>query len=397
MNIGITIQIQEKDSIWKNGIGQNAMMLYRLFKEIDFVDQVYLVDTGSGDFEYTWPYNQFDIIKFSDLKSLREKTSLLVTVGSIPSDKHLKFYKEVNDNKVVAYKGGNALINRTEMAIYGSIKGWPAVGNDSKRSIPPIYEADEVWMVPQQEYHNLDYFEIEYKTKSRVVPFVWSSEFIEHHAQLFKEKGASPWFDDKDFDKWRLVSFEPNMSLLKNMVPILYGVEYAYRQRKDWLEKLIITNAAGHRENIDIIEIVKYMDAFKDGKFGFDGRFPAVHVFSNFTEMVVSNQWGNALNYAYLDAAYFGIPVVHNAHLCQDLGYYYEDFKLKDMSKQILRAVDERKNDITFTERQNKILERYHYTNEDIIKQYALLIKNLWNRNEIDGINKYDWKTNTLI
>jgi hypothetical protein len=148
---------------------------------------------------------------------------------------------------------------------------------------------------------------------------------------------------------------------------------------------------------MDIIAIVKYMDAFKDKKFAFDGRYPIVHILANFAEMVVSQQWGNPLNYAYLDAAYFGIPLVHNAHLCQDLGYYYEDFKLKDMSKQILRAVDERKSDKTYTERQNKILDRYRYTNKSMVEQHALLIKNLWEKNEIDGATNYDWQTNTIV
>ena len=58
----------------------------------------------------------------------------------------------------------------------------------------------------------------------------------------------------------------------------------------------------------------------------FDARFNIVHVLVNFADLVICSQWGNALNYAYLDVVYFGTPLVHNAHLCKDIGYFYNNF-----------------------------------------------------------------------
>lgn len=45
--------------------------------------------------------------------------------------------------------------------------------------------------------------------------------------------------------------------------------------------------------------------------------------------MVISHQWGNPLNYAYLEASWLGYPLVHNATLCQDLGFYYPGFDVQ--------------------------------------------------------------------
>ncbi|MGF6856516.1 DUF2827 family protein [Paraburkholderia sp. CI3] len=43
------------------------------------------------------------------------------------------------------------------------------------------------------------------------------------------------------------------------------------------------------------------------------------------TDIVISHQLENPLNYFYLEVRWQGYPLVHNAHLCADLGYYYRD------------------------------------------------------------------------
>jgi hypothetical protein len=43
------------------------------------------------------------------------------------------------------------------------------------------------------------------------------------------------------------------------------------------------------------------------------GRFKLPWFLSDNVDVVLSHQWGNALNYLYLDAMYAGYPVVHNS------------------------------------------------------------------------------------
>ena len=209
------------------------------------------------------------------------------------------------------------------------------------------------------------------------------------------EKGMTPFFDDKVFDKWKVASVEPNLSVLKNILPIIYSCEYAYKKNPDAFEEFNITNSSKLIKNKTLIDIVKNFESHKDKKMIFDGRYNIIQVISKFADMIVSNQWGNALNYAYLDVVYFGTPLIHNAHLCQDIGYYYEDFKIKDAGDLILKVIEERKSDKEYTKRHREILKRYTIENKEMINQYELLLKNLFEKNEIDG-KQYDWKTNLL-
>lgn len=393
MNIGITTHIKKSGSIWTNGIMQNCMMLYRLLDQIDFVENVYLLNTGEDFDEYPWPYKNFKIYKWGNIDEITEKFQLIITLGTIPNVSELYKFKSKEGNKIVGYKGGNSLVNKMESIIYGQVAGSPNV--KLKSGIVGDF-FDEIWMVPQQEYHNKHFYEIQHKTKAKSVPFVWSPEFIDTHNDLhIKQFNKSAYFNTKSFDKWRIASFEPNLSLLKNMIPLIYMAEEAYRRDNTWLDKVIFTNGKGLSTNKNLIETVKGLDSFKDKKLFFDGRYPVVHILANFSEMVISQQWGNPLNYAYLDVVYFGFPLVHNAYLCQDLGYYYEDFKLKDGANQIMNVVKNHKGDDEYHKRQLRILDRYRYDNPESVKQYGLLIQNLWKKNKIENLN-YNWKTNLL-
>lgn len=401
MNIGITSFFKkEGDSIWKNGISQNVLMLADLLSSIDSY-KVSILNIGEASISdirkipFIENYN-IDILDISTIDRIKNQYNLIITLGGMPSDNLLNIFKSNKDNRIVFYKGGNDFVNQIETILYGQYRGWDYIKmKDKKLNFSSL--CDEVWFVPQQEFHNKDYYEIVYDSKSRVVPFVWSPSFLEKsHKLINKELDNTPYFDDKNFENWRFVSFEPNMSILKNMMPIIYYMNYSYKnlKNKDLIEKLIITNSKGHKENTDLIHAVKDLMLFKDKKISFDNRYPIVYVLSKFSEAVVSHQWGNALNYTYLDASYFGIPLVHNANLCKDLGYYYEDWKLKEASKQVLKVIDERKSDKSYTERQRKILYRYTKKNKDMVDQYKILIDNLWSDNI--GNNIYNSKENLI-
>lgn len=402
MRIAITSGFKQGDSIWKNGIGQNILMLYDVLNAIDIVDKVTLLNVGPViDLSKETYLDGYDFMTMNsqNLDYIRDTYDVLITLGVIPPSDWMDIFKQKDSNKIIFYKGGNSFINQIEMIMYGQFKGWPNVDLSSKKALKPYTNVDEVWMVPQQEFHNKDYYEITFKTKARVVPFVWSSKFIEESANVLRSSGLEPIFDHKEFKKWTLVSFEPNMSVLKNMVPIINYTEHAYRtmtpEHREFFNNLIITNAIGHKKNKELIDTISEFDIFKDKKLFFDGRYPIVYILAKFANMVVSHQWGNALNYAYLDTCYFGIPLIHNAHLCKDLGYYFEDWKLKDASDLILKAMTERLSDEKYTERQRSILNRYTVANQDMLESYKKLLLNLLESKKVD--TSYNWKTNTII
>ena len=395
MKIGITLQLQKKKSLFVNGIDLNCLMFYDVIKEIDFVDKVYLVNTSKEKLtkdeisEIKW-LDGYEIINWDG--NIRDEINFLITLGSVPHDLDLKWFKSVNGNKIVAYKGGNSFILHMEELLFNGKIGDK---NTTKNGILNTKEFDEIWMVPQQEYHNKQYLEIQHDCKARSVPFVWSPKFIEKDANIYKGSTQTPWFDDKVFDKYTIACVEPNTSVLKNMLPILYSYEYAYKLEPELFQKFHVTNATQHLKNSTLLQFASCLTIHKEKKLAFDARWPITVLLAKEHHMIVSHQWGNPLNYAYLDIVYFGFPLIHNAHLCQDIGYYYEGFEVKDGGELIVKAAKERKQDTNYTKRHHEILKRYTIDNTEMIKQYGLLIKNVYEKNSIDDTN-YDWKTNLL-
>jgi hypothetical protein len=94
-----------------------------------------------------------------------------------------------------------------------------------------------------------------------------------------------------------------------------------------------------------------------------------------------------------LDAVFLGYPVLHNAPMCKDLGYYYEGSDTIAGAKQLDYILKEHdKNIESYDERNDKVLQRYHADNMDIVRTYDKLIENLFNGGN-KGL-KYNPKTN---
>ena len=94
-----------------------------------------------------------------------------------------------------------------------------------------------------------------------------------------------------------------------------------------------------------------------------------------------------------MDAVYLGYPVLHNAPMCKDLGYYYEGSDTVEAAKLLNQVLVEHDADIDrYNQRNDKVLQRYHISNEDVIKTYDMLIEGLFNGG--NGELVYNPKTN---
>jgi len=400
MVVGVTIKLYKDINIFGNGLGQNALMVYDLLSKIDFIEKVHLVhfnhEITYDDMQDLNFLHGYDVVKWKDDES--EKIDLLITLGMFPDTNELKTWKGKDSNRrVVTYKGGNNMVLLTEDILFH--RKWINREEEDVGKGAVLYseDVDEVWMVPQQEFHNKDFFEMTFNAPSKSVPFIWNPKFVELEYSLKKLKipELEIEFDKKNFDKWRVASMEPNQSILKNMVPILYFMNEAYTQNPEAFKQFNITNGNGFLTNPLLTEVVNQLQIQKDGKLGFDPRWAVESLLTTFAEMIVSHQWGNPLNYAYLDVVYYGYPLVHNAHLCPDIGYYYKDYKLKDAAKLILKVVDERKQDLDYMQRNREILKRYQAEhNQAMVDQYAMLIKSLWGGPKVEG--EWNWKTNLI-
>jgi hypothetical protein len=158
-------------------------------------------------------------------------------------------------------------------------------------------------------------------------------------------------------------------------------VEKVYRERPDLINHFYVTNADKIKMNPLFIDIMKMLDVVKDGIATFENRFRTPYFLDTYTDVVIAHQWENPLNYAYLEPLYLNYPLVHNAKLIKDGGYYYEGFNVDDGAKQLIYAITEHdKNIEEYKEKNKKVLNRYLPTNPKSIKTYDKMIDDLFKK-----------------
>jgi len=54
---------------------------------------------------------------------------------------------------------------------------------------------------------------------------------------------------------------------------------------------------------------------------------------------VISHQLENPLNYFYLEVCWQGYPLIHNASLCSDLGYYYAGNDAEEGARRLIEVI----------------------------------------------------------
>jgi hypothetical protein len=395
MNIGITVGLnKEYESLWINGIKLNILNLAKVLLQIDNYN-VYILDTSSSLDDLTkvsWDYNKYKTYKFNEKKY---EMDVIFMVGTALTKPILNDIKLKNPNaKIVKYHCGNNYIIDMERVIF----------NRADENAAPSWEDghDETWYVPQQEYHNKEYYEVIYRQDSdkvKVVPFIWDSEQLDIMVETLKEeKKKLPYYiPNLDSSTKRITIMEPNMNVVKySLIPILIADKVLRDDGRNSFNKVTVGSGNVILKNNYFKRMLLYLDLVKqEPKIKFVPRYPVTSFLSLETDIVVSHQWGNPLNYAYLDALYFGFPLVHNSYFLKDVGYYYPDFKINDGAKMLKKALYEHDNNIdVYNLKSNYTLQRYKATNQYLIETYRMLVENLFVPNKYVLSYEYDPNTN---
>lgn len=394
MNIGITIGLREEnESMWINGIKLNAILLANALNQIG-KHNVYIVDTSDKVKDLTkvnWDTDKFPI---KALKDVFTTTDLMITLGTSFPESVIKKFKDQGPNKkIVKYMCGNSYVIEMERSIFKT--------GDDLGIAPWDVGADEVWYVPQQGYQNEHYYKTIFRTdKVYPVPFVWDPMFLVQELAIYKarkRKYLPIYTPNKPQSEKRLSVFEPNMNVVKySMIPIM-AAEQAYRRGVEF-DKMYVASGKGLLKNGYYKSMITTLDMIKDDpknpKVQFTSRYPVAHYLAETTDIVVSHQWENPLNYSYLDVMFMGFPLVHNADMIKDAGYYYPDFNIEEASNQLeyaLKHHDENREE--YAAKNKPVIERYTIANKAMIDTYDQLIENLYDgKHELS--HEYNWKTN---
>jgi len=387
LKIGITLGLKSTDeSIWTNGIKLNVLIFLKMLKKSSKNYQVTLLNTVKLDFTKKPDYlKDIDIHYFNDKY---EEMDLIVCMGAQVDDELLSKFKEKDKNKkVISYKCGNNYIITAENILFKP-------SEDKSFQYEKTY--DEIWYIPQQHETNYGFYRTLYRTNAIMVPFVWDSQFL-FDGLVDIERGYKDGRYKKGYKynankKEKVIGImEPNLNMVKfSLIPTMV-VEQSYRTRigKEHIEKLMITNSDTIANHKEFLSIIKTFDMFKDGKIFAEKRYQTAYIVTQFIDVIVSHQLLNPLNYLYLDAVYMGYPILHNAPLCKDLGYYYEGSDTIDGAKKLNYILTEHdKNLEEYDYRNKQVLSRYSLQNEELVANYDKLIDNLYNGSNVDM--KYD-------
>ncbi|MFD1557864.1 DUF2827 domain-containing protein [Paraburkholderia silviterrae] len=365
LRIGITIGLQEEtESLWVNGIKQNAIYLAKLFQQSARHHRVTLVNTTAVRITpmLPWDTTQYPVKSFEDVK---DDLDLLIELGGQINESQTRYLRS-RDTRLVSYCCGPEYVQRMEAMIFGRSLGNRVFINQ---------EYDAIWVIPQIVETSSHFFGTLRRRPVKEVPFVWDPMFIDAITAGFSDNGEyRPRTQSK-----RISIMEPNIDVLKFcLYPILIAEE-VYRADPERIGHVHVTNAAHlASENGEFAGTMHYLDLVKDHKISFVGRYTTPAFLAEHTDIVISHQWGLALNYFYLEVCWKGYPLVHNAHLCKDLGYYYCGNDVNEGARQVHEATHRHDKDfVEYRHRQQELISRFTPASSALVEAYDSLLDEL--------------------
>lgn len=370
LRIAITIGLHhENEGLWSNGIKQNAVYLAEALKHCPSVQSVCLVNTTAVPItsKLPWDLERWPTRAFEEAK---DQIDILIELGGQISADQTSYLKD-RHVRVVSYCCGFEYIHAMQSMIFGR----PLWG--SNIFINQRYDA--IWMIPQVENISEHYFSTFRRRPAKVVPFVWDPMFTNQRGKAYPNGGEYRPRPKKLAKGKRITIMEPNNDVVKFCLYPILIVEEAYRVEPNAIECLHVTNAERMaKESKEFISLMLKLDVVQNHKAVFLGRFDTPQFLSEMTDIVVSHQWENALNYFYFDVAWQGYPLIHNADLCLDLGYYYQKNDVTQGKEKLFQAMKNHdKNWEEYTQRQRQVISKYLPGNESVTAGYEQLIQEL--------------------
>jgi hypothetical protein len=369
MRVGITIGLhQAAETLWNNGIKQNAVFLAEALRHCPQVSSVALINTTDIPITSTLPWDlvRYPTVTFDDAK---DSVDIVIELGGQVSAEQTAYLKQRNV-RLVSYCCGSEYILAMESIIFRR-KMWGS-------SLFVNQRYDGIWTIPQIANMSQSYFEVLRRQSAQIVPFVWSPLFLSERVKNLPNAGVY----QRRVGAKRLGVMEPNIDVVKFCLYPALIAELAYRERPDDIEILQVTNAeAIAKESLEFITLLNQLDIVRNHKAVFLGRYDTPTFLAENVDIVISHQMENPLNYFYLEVCWQGYPLVHNATFCADIGYYYRDNDAREGARQVIAAIETHDaHSSWYRERQRALLDRYLPDNRHLVATYSALLDDLMAR-----------------
>ena len=343
MNILLTATFNR--SLFVNGLNQNIVFLAEMLKDMGYnvsicvnhdveecqdppLDILIMEEHEIGDYE-------FDYILQTG--SLLKKETIDIAKSKNPRCKHVHVHY------------GNRLMTDVELC------------DSTDKMALNTHKVDEVWVSPHYSF-SIPYLQIFYRTqKVFIVPYIWSPKYMKE--SLRYKPGT-----DKNIGV-----MEPNLNMTKNCLMPIYLIEKVFREEPDLINQMQVHCSARFRDKLYFRTLMSDLNLVSKGKSYFGARIPMEQIFK-LSNVIVSHQLLNSLNYVYLECLYLDIPLIHNSEDIKDAGYFYPEYDLNigaQKLKEALKFHDE--NLESYRLKARKVFDRYSPDNEYVREQYSKL------------------------
>jgi hypothetical protein len=365
LKIGITLGLRAADeSLWVNGIKQNALNLAMAFQNSPHAHQVILLNTTHVAITPALPWDlaRFPTRPFAEAK---DDLDVVIELGGQISAEQTDYLKS-RGTRIVSYCCGAEYVLNMEAMIFRRPL-WTEIFCNQRY--------DAIWVIPQVADLSRGYFETLRRREARLAPFVWHPLALEAKVASLPNLGEyRPRLGPK-----RLSVMEPNRDVLKFCLYPIFIAERAFRQDPESISFLHVLSADDLATHVpEFIGVMMLLDIVRAGKASFIGMQENPDFLAAYTDIVISHQWGLPLNYFYLEACWQGYALIHNAELCREIGYYYPGNDL-EAGVQAVRAALEG-HDVAWEDyrhRQRRLIDRFLATNRDLIATYDRLLFDL--------------------
>ena len=345
-----------KNGIFCNGLQQNIITLAELIKDLDHEP---LIVVNHKIDECKDPPLDILIMEEHEIKD-QEDIDICLQTGWVISNKDIDSLNTKNKNfKNIHIHYGNRLLADIEQSSWHN------------RCIPN-YKVDEVWISPHYNFSR-QYFKSFYNNKNvKILPYIWSDKYIKEQESILNQQGLSAFY--KKGSEKNIGILEPNLNMTKHCLPSILICEELYNNKKNLFEKLNVYCCSRILDKKYFRSLMWETNIQKDQKVMFHYRKNISEIFAKESNVIVSNQLLNGLNYTYLEAIYFNLPLIHNSEFIKDFGYFYENYNTIDGAKQLSNAIIFHDENLEEYQTKNKVLlNKYSPKNKDNIENYKIL------------------------
>jgi hypothetical protein len=326
--IGITIWVHASGELglYENGLRQNVLFLYNMFRASPACKRVYLLNHGEGEPGPIPP--EYNIPAGAIVRNHQVDTKLdyVLVVGAAIDAATVSELRE-KGTRIISYKGGNGIVISMEAIIANPPK--PA----ERYFDCNFYDA--IWMTPQHIHTYRTYCELIYRCPVFEVPQVWQPIFLEARFSALQ----IPFGYKPGPQKKRVGILDPNITVMKTSHLPMLVCESAYRRRPELFQAVYVTNAIQLQQNLHFTSFASRLKLTQDKLLTVEPRFVTADFLAHHADAVVTHHWENGLNYLYYDVLNGGYPLVHNSEFLADFGYYYESFDAESGGDALIRAL----------------------------------------------------------